>query len=100
AYRVAPFAPGTVVVTDRIAAEEVLQHEPGMAGAFADSAVDGEWIGGGEVAVDGVEFGARPEPAVGAQSAGPGDVDGGRDMPAAQGAAGAGVAGETRVFLW
>src|SRR5690606_39505589 len=85
--RVAPFGPGTVVVADRVAAEQVLEHEPGVAGAFTDSAVDGEGIGRAHVAVDGVEFGAGPKAAVGAQGAGPGDVDGGRDMAAAQGAA-------------
>ena len=40
ANQVAPLGPGAVVVADLVEAEEVLQDEPGMGGAFADAAVD------------------------------------------------------------
>src|SRR4028119_762555 len=45
---VAPLRPGAVVVADVVVAEQVLEHEPGVAGALPDTAVGDDLAVAGE----------------------------------------------------
>ena len=60
------------------------QHEPGVAGPFADAAVDDGLVVGGEVAVQRVEVGPAAEPPAVLGCLGPRDRHRGRDVPAPQ----------------
>ena len=90
-HGVAPLGPGAVVVADVAEAEQVGEHEPGVAGALADAAVGDDVVVGREALlgeVDGLELGARLERA----------VLGGRPRPRHAGRAGD-VAAAQRAFL-
>src|SRR5262245_43341585 len=45
ADQVAPFGPGAVIILDVLEAEQVLEHEPGVARALADAAVSDDRFG-------------------------------------------------------
>src|SRR5262245_29364046 len=45
ADQIAPFGPGAVIILDVLEAEQVLEHEPGVARALADAAVGDDRLG-------------------------------------------------------
>src|SRR5439155_56096 len=84
---VAPLGPRAVVVTHVAEAEQVLQHEPGVAGTLADAAVDHHVVvrpQPGLALVDGLELGPRLEGGVLGGGPRPGDALGTGDVAAAQ----------------
>src|SRR6266568_7058062 len=86
---VAPFGPGAVVVADLAVAEQLVQDEPGVAGALADAAVDDDVPVGGDAlaAVERLELvGGLEGRGVGVDRLRPGDRLGAGDVAAAQGA--------------
>src|SRR3972149_1244714 len=83
----APLRPGAVVVADLRVAEQVLQDEPGVRGALADSAVGdgGLVLRDSGAAVEGGQLLGGLECAVLVNGLGPGDVHGAGDVAAALG---------------
>src|SRR6266516_2261758 len=83
AHRVAPLDPGAVVVADPLEAEELAQHEPGVAGALADPAVGDHVVTGIEpqlALVQRAQLLDGPEGAVVVGRPLPGDVARPRDV--------------------
>src|SRR6266487_3935026 len=84
---VAPFGPGAVVVAHPTVAQELVQDEPGVAGALADAAVDDDVLVGGDAlaTVEGLEVvGGLEGGGVGIDRLRPGDRLGAGDVAAAQ----------------
>src|SRR5690606_23298542 len=87
AHGAAPLRPRAVVVPDVLEAEEVLQHEPRVAGALTDAAVGDDGVAvlqSGAVAVDGLELFAGLEAAVLGDRLAPGHALRGRDVAGPQ----------------
>ena len=88
AYQVAPLGPRSVVVLALLEAEQIGEHEPGVRGALADSAVGDDGTTPGEprlFLVDLLELvRALEEVRVGIGCPRPGDVLGTRDMAASE----------------
>src|SRR5207248_7673887 len=80
---VAPLGPRAVVVAHVAEAEQVLQHEPGVAGPLADAAVDHHVVvraQPGLAPVDRLELFPRFKGRVLGRGTGPGDALGARDV--------------------
>src|SRR5208337_3445505 len=84
AYGVAPLGPRSVVIAHTGLAQQMREHEPGVAGPLADAAIDDGFVVGVEEAVELFEFLAAAESPALVDRLAPRNRPGGGDVAAAQ----------------